>query len=289
MEKEFSVEGITNINDVARFNLKLEFIIHSIQRHKELREMSHKEFVRRMNNITISRQCLLERRRKRHELNKLQTDLMARETLETDTNLEGEQSKNNSNDALLVEKLTHHGKDNRQKGVVFDSPDRSTVIAGRNSRSPGSGKKNFRRISLTIGNALRVGSRRRTQPSEAKLYVGKFKTGPAEYKLVRSTSDSSGTSSNGFGRSKERLRSKTAHGRKEPHLAVTRKSLAKQGSARDKVKDMLTRLKVIKRFQNNIEHKQSSGNGSERKEKQDTDECADDLKKLSKALPFLSL
>ena len=243
MEKEFSVEGITNINDVARFSLKLDFLIHSVQRHKEIRETSHKEFVRRMNNVMVRRRFLLEKRQNRQSLTKLKEVTYVTPAIESDvTKLDGVLG--GASKAKTIG--NRHG---------LNGADRNRATPNRYyTRTPGTGRRNFRRISLTVGSALRISSARRP-PAEARLYAGKVDTRVSEDKLRWSTSEFSDSSGSAVGYNKDGSRSKTTQhvGRIEPHLAVTRRTLVSTRSGRDKVKDMLTRIKVVKRFQNNLQ------------------------------------
>ena len=270
-ELNISLDGIPNINDVSNFSMKLEILGQIAQRHAELRELCHKEFLRRMENVMARRRSLLERRRLRQEMEKASeytnTNELQDKRAETrgpeesfvklNDNVNGKSDRNLEN--LVLPDIKNSSLDRTQKQhkkkrktVEFeDSQDlriqhikhrgrsRNSIGASSNgSKSSSKTRGRFRKVSLAVGGVVRISSKRRnTYPVEASggLYVGKSPN----------TESPRGTSLN------EQYGNETPNSnRGKPHLAVTRQAI--NTNTRSKIKDIVTRVKVVKTFQGSV-------------------------------------
>ena len=277
MDKELqniSLDGIPNINEVANFSLKLETLSQTVQRHKELRELCHKEFLRRMENVLSRRRCLLERRRIRQTVNNTKDQIDSFQGERNDTqvtevstiklhNIVKESEERTQTEDLPDITKAHLVNDNQKrkgKTVGFEK-NQDTRVHHNNSRgkrrnSKGNSsdgnkfsrksRRNFRRISLAVGGAVRISARRRnTYPTETGLFVGKSANNYPKGKMNESKTESQ---CNSFS---DEHRNTTPHSnRGETHLAITRQTL--NTNARVKIRDIVTRVKVIKTFQGSI-------------------------------------
>ena len=275
-ELNISLDGIPNINDVSNFSMKLEILGQIVQRHSELRELCHQEFLRRMENVMARRRSLLERRRLRQKMEKARertnTNELQSKRAETlgpeesvvklNDNVDGKSDKNMEN--LVLPEIKNSSLDRTQKQhkkkvktVEFeDSQDfriqhhkhrgrsRNSVGASSNgSKSSSKTPGRFRKVSLAVGGVVRISSKRRnTYPVEASggLYVGKSPNTESPRGKI-----SPGSSLN------EQLGNGTPNSnRGKPHLAVTRQAI--NTNARSKIKDIMTRVKVVKTFQGSV-------------------------------------
>ena len=272
METDLSIglEGITNIHDVARISLKLEILKQTVRCHRELREICHEEFTRRMNDVMFRHRCLMDRRQQnKYKLKEID------ETAEPNTQISVISVGNLSDDSKRVlrpqsghkktnpDNIKHYKLDNAYDESEYPNSQSSPLHyhTRRNGtqhasgiQANGKGGQKFRKISLAIGGALRTSARRRrnTYPDDTRLYVGKLARRLSKDKINNAETEQKCDFAGGIGST----RSRNAHhvNRIEPHLAVTRKTLASptNTTARDKVRRLVTRVKVIKTFQSNL-------------------------------------
>ena len=275
-ELNISLDGIPNINDVSNFSMKLEILGQIVQRHTELRELCHREFLRRMENVMSRRRSLLERRRIRQILDRRENiDNFQGKRTETQVPEEsvatlhdtvgGKSDKTTQMIVLpditkanldLIQK--HHKKkgktvefeenqDSRAQPINNRGKSRNSIGNSSNgSKSSGKARGRFRKISLAVGGAVRISSRRRnTYPVEGGLFVGKSAKTSPRGKMIESKTVSPGSSFNG-----EHGNTTSHSNRGELHLAVTRQTI--NTNARGKIRDMVTRVKVVKTFQGSI-------------------------------------
>ena len=270
-ELNISLDGIPNINDVSNFSMKLEILGQLVQRHAELRDLCHKEFVRRMENVMARRRSLLERRRLRQNMEKATNEQAEKRVdkrgaeesvVKLNDNVSGKSDKNIEN--LVLPDIKNSSLDRTQKQhkkkvktVEFeDSQDfriqhhkhrgksRNSIGASSNgSKSSSKTRGRFRKVSLAVGGVVRISSKRRnTYPVEASggLYVGKSPN----------TESPRGKISPGSSLNEQHGNGTPNSNRGKPHLAVTRQAI--NTNARSKVKDIMTRVKVVKTFQGSV-------------------------------------
>lgn len=256
MQKELSavLEGISNINDVAKFSLQLEFLSYTVQRHKELRELCHEEFVRRMENAMYRRRMLQKRRQMRQKMNsvneqgknnEMQVSVVSLSKLDTGAAESNIRKPLDTHKTLLPDNIN---PDSQKKQTKTADSERSRVSPGHSrgrkrgslsnsnqgNKPTGKGRRNFRRLSLAIGGVVRISTRRRnTHPDDTGLYIGRKGLGKNQTK----TGAKKGIVGD------ERSANSYHVNRAEPHLAVTRQMM--DTTARE----MITRVKVIKSFQ----------------------------------------
>ena len=252
MDKELliiSLDEIPNINEVANFSLELEVLSQTVQRHKELRELCHKEFLCRMENVLSRRRCLLERRRIGQTVNNTKDQIDSFQGERNDTpvtgvsiiklhNIDKEPEERTQTEDLPDLTKAHLVNDNQKrkgKTVGFEK-NQVTRVHHNNSRwkrrnskgnssdgskFSGKSRRNFRRISLAVGGTVRISARRRnTFPAETGLFVGKSANNYPKGKMNESKTESQGNSFS------DEHRNTTPHSsRGELHLAITRQTL----------------------------------------------------------------